>query len=163
MGSEIIDKIYCKRIYDYTLAMATMNEMWSDISEDGAECYTPDLLNEWWIGLYFGDTYIGMYRIHQLTSACYQGHVFMLPKHRRHSVDAGHAIMGWSVDNLPGLEKMIVEVPECFENVIRFVESLGFTEQGYNSHSYKKNGLIGTYQYGITKNDMVRLWRQQRR
>lgn len=49
---------------------------------------------------------------------------------------------------------MIVVIPECFPNVMAFVEKIGFKQQGYNSDSYTKNGLVGTHQYGISIEDM---------
>jgi hypothetical protein len=78
----------------------------------------------------------------------------MLPDKRAHSLGGGNAIQQWVIDNIPDLQKMIVNVPECFPNVMAFVQKIGFTEQGYNSNSYTKGGLVGMYQYGITIEDM---------
>jgi hypothetical protein len=149
---------------DYRIAIATMDAMWEEIAEDGAEQYKPDLIGEFWIGIYADGDYVGMYRIHQLTSALWQGHTFTLPDKREHSFGAGKAIFEWTLENIPDMRKMIVEVPECFPNVIGFVKKLGFEEQGYNSDSYSKNGIIGVYQLGITADKMakqVEKWQQQ--
>ena len=164
MDTEVIDKIYCDRIYDYRLAIRTMDAMWSDIAEDGAEQYKPDLIGEYWLGLYKDGEYLGMYRIHQLTSVLWQGHAFMLPDKRECSFDAGMAIMDYVLDAIPSLQKMIIEIPECFPNVLGFGKKLGFKEQGYNSKSYIKNGLVGVYQLGMERDDMidkVKSWQQQ--
>ena len=161
MGKEVVIKV--ERLYDYQIIMAIMSAMWSDIAEDGADTYSPDILTEYWLGLYVDDQIIGMYRIHQLTSVCWQGHVFMLKDHRNHALIAGQEVMRWCHDKIIGMEKIIVQIPECFKKVIEFVLALGFDQQGYNSNSYKKNGLIGLYEYGITKEKMGDLWLQQRR
>jgi len=130
-----------------------MNAVWDEISEDNAAPYQPDLINECWVGL-FADEYVGMYRLHQLTSVMWQGHVFMLPDKREFSLEGGEAIKKWALENLTGMEKMIVEVPECFRNVIRFVEKIGFKKQGYNSNAYMKGKLRGVHQLGMTSEEM---------
>lgn len=148
----------CERMFDYRLATQTMTAIWADIAEDDAPMYTPDIINEYWVGIYADDEYVGMYRLHQLNSVLWQGHVFMLD--RKHSIGGGKVIQEWIIDNIEGLKKLIVEIPECFPNVIAFVEKLGLKKQGYNSDSYSKNGVIGTYQYGITIEGM-KSWLQQ--
>lgn len=162
MDTEVM-KYTCHRLLDYGVAISTMDAMWEEIAEDGAEQYKPDLVGEFWIGIYADNEYVGMYRIHQLTSVLWQGHTFTLPDKREHAFGAGKAIMGWVIDNIPGIKKMVVEVPDCFPNVLGFVKKLGFKEQGYNSDSYAKNGIVGVYQLGITDSEMrdqVELWQQ---
>ena len=134
-----------------------MSEVWDAISEDDVEQYTPDLLNEIWLGLFVNEKYVGMYRFHSLTSILLEGHVFMLPEHRQYSLECGNEVIKWLCENTE-FNKIIVNIPECFTNVIKFVEALGLKEQGYNSESYKKNGVVfGMFQYGILRGD---LWGQ---
>ena len=150
MASEIL----IKRLYDYEIVCGTMDAVWNDISEDGVERYTPDLLNEIWLGLFCDDEYIGMYRFHSHTSVLLEGHVFMLPEKRKRSLDGGLAVMKWLCENTQ-FNKIIVHIPECFTNVINFVEKLGFTEQGYSSQSFKKDGnIIGLFEYGISRGEV---------
>jgi hypothetical protein len=150
MGSEII----VKRLFDYELVLGTMDVIWGDISEDGQERYKPDLLNEYWLGLFMDGEYLGMYRFHSLTSAMLEGHVFMLPEKRQHSYDCGLKICGWLIENLE-FNRVSVNIPDCFKNVISFVEKLGLTKHGYISNCFLKNGgLIGLHQYSIEKVDM---------
>ncbi len=151
----------CERILDYGIAMATMDAVWEEVAEDGVEQYRPDLVGEFWVGIYADNEYVGMYRIHSLTTVLWQGHTFTLPDKREHAFEAGKALMGWVIENIPGIKKMIVEVPECFPNVLGFVKKLGFQEQGYNSDSWSRNGIVGVYQLGITDSqmrDQVELW-----
>ena len=150
MASEIV----IKRLYDYELVCGTLDYLWADISEDGVERYTPDLLNEMWLGLFLDNEYLGMYRFHSHSSVLLEGHVFMLPEKREHSLICGHAIMKWLCENT-NFNRVIVHIPECFTNVISFAEKLGLVEQGYSPDSFKKNGdLIGLYEYGISRGEM---------
>ena len=153
--------ITCERLWNYQTVIHTMNTVWDDISEDNAPPYKPDLIDEVWVGLFADDEYIGMYRFNPHTSVMWEGHVFMLPNHRVHSIDGGFAIQKWLIDNIPELRKMIVNIPECFPNVIEFVKKIGLKEQGYNSDSYTKNGVVGMYQYGITVEEMKCQQQQQ--
>lgn len=147
-------KVIIKRLFDYELVMGTMDAMWSDISEDGVSSYRPNLLDEMWLGMYVGNKYVGMYRFNSLSSLLLEGHVFMLPEYRDHAMECGMAVMEWLRDNAI-FNKIIVNIPECFPNVIRFVEALGLKEQGYNSECWIRGGEVcGMFQYGITKGDM---------
>ena len=153
--------ITCERLWDYQIVIQTMNAVWDEIAEDGASPYKPDLIEEIWVGLFADNEYVGMYRFNPLTSVLWEGQVFMLSELRKHSVDGGLAIQKWLVDNIPNLRKMIVHIPECFPNVIEFVKKIGLKEQGYNSDSYTKNGVVGMYQYGITYEEMKWVQQQQ--
>ncbi|MBU8921794.1 MAG: DUF2824 family protein [Bacteroidales bacterium] len=153
--------IACERLWNYQVVIQTISAVWDEISEDDAPPYQPDLINEVWVGLFDDGKYIGMYRFNQLTSVMWEGHVFMLPDHREHAIEGGFAIQSWLIENIPTLRKMIVNIPECFPNVIAFVKKIGLKKQGYNSDSYTKNGVVGMYQYGITFEEMR--WEQQQR
>jgi hypothetical protein len=148
-----IPTYHCERIFDIALVVNTMNAMWDAVSEDGAPPYKPDLMAELWIGIYMGGSYIGMFRLHQLTSVCWQGHIFILPEQRRHTDGIGKAMKQWIYENLDA-KKIIAEVPECYPNVVAFLERHGFTKQGFNADSFSKNGLIGTHQLGMKTEDM---------
>lgn len=143
----------CERLFDIGTVVNTMNTMWDAVSEDGAPPYKPDLINELWIGIYMGGFYIGMFRLHQLTSVCWQGHIFILPEFRKQSDGIGKAMKRWIVENVDA-KKVIAEIPECFPNVVAFLERHGFTKQGFNADSFSKNGLIGTHQLGMKIEDM---------
>jgi len=144
----------CKRIYDVGLIINTMNLMWDEIAEDGAEKYAPNVIDEHWVAIYAGIEYIGMFRLHQHTSVLWQGHIFILPDQRHHARGVGKAMKSWIVDNLEGAEQMIASVPECFQNVIGFLKNNGFQSQGYTPSCYRKNGLIGLHQMGMSIEEM---------
>lgn len=144
----------CQRIWNHQLVTETMSSMWDEISEDDAPPYLPDLINEQYIGVWNDDDYIGMYRFHQHTSVMWEGHAFILEDKREHAVGSGNAIKAWIKENLKDAKKIIANVPECFQNVIGFLKGLGFVEQGVNSDSYNKNGLVAVYQLGMKVEDM---------
>ena len=142
----------CKRLLDYGVVTATISELWDEIAEDDAPPYQPDIVNEYYVGIFADGEYIGMYRLHQLKSVLWEGHAFII--NREHSDGSGDAIKQWIVENLEGAKKVIAHVPECFPNVKGFLEKMGFVEQGYSSDSYTKNGVVGLYQLGMTVEKM---------
>lgn len=151
----------CERLWDHRLVVHTINELWDEIAEDNAPPYIPDIVNEYYIGIFDDGTYIGMYRFHQINSVLWEGHAFILKEQREHAIGSGNAIQQWIIDNLTGARKVIANVPECFPNVIGFLKKLGFKEQGYNSQSYSKNGIVGMYQLGMTVEEMKCQQQQQ--
>ena len=153
--------IRCERIWDHRVVVQTISALWDEISEDNAPPYVPDIVNEYYVAIIDEETYIGMYRLHQLNSVLWEGHAFILTEHRDRAVDSGDAIKKWIVDNLEGAKKVIANVPECFPNVIGFLKKMGFKEQGYNSDSYTKNGIVGLYQLGMTVEEMKCQQQQQ--
>ncbi len=141
--------------------MATVNALKEDVLEDGEEMPPPDLLNEYWLGLYHNDQYMGLYRLHKITSVCWLAHGLMLKDNRGFAIIAGKTIMGWIIGNIQKFERLVVDVPECFTKVIKFVKYLGLKEEGFSEKSYMKNGLIGMYRFGISKEEMIKraiLW-----
>ena len=142
----------CQRLLDYGVVTATISELWDEIAEDDAPPYQPDVVNEYYVGIFADGEYIGMYRLHQLKSVLWEGHAFILK--REHSDASGAVIKEWIVENLEGAKKVIAHAPECFPNVIAFLKRMGFVEQGYSSDSYTKNGVVGIYQFGMKVEDM---------
>jgi len=149
MGSEII----VKRLYDYEIVLGTMDSLWESISEDGVDKYAPDLLSDIWLGLFIEDKYLGMYCFKSLTSIMYEGHVFMLKDKRQYSVDGAYAVMEWLKYNTE-FNKIVVNVAECFPNVIEFVKKIGMKEEGYSSECFFRDEICGIYRYGITRGQM---------
>jgi hypothetical protein len=147
-------KYTCERMFDIALVVNTMQTLREDIFEDNSEPFEPDLIHEYWVSVWADDDYVGMYRLHRITSVCWQGHAFMLREQREHSLAGGKAFCQWILENIPEAIKIIAEVPECFPNVVGFLENIGFKKQGYNSDSYSKDGVIGMHQLGMTTEEM---------
>lgn len=147
-----LDLMDAYRITDYAVAQHIINECWDEISEDGIDQYMPDIVNEYWIGLHNGEETVGCYRLHQLTSICWEGHVFMRPKHRKEYSKLGcFTTLQWIIDNTD-CEKLIANVPMKFENVMKFLEGIGFVTEGVNRKSFTKDGkLWDVVHYGLTR------------
>lgn len=145
-----------KRITDYAIANYFVNQCWDEVTEDNTTPFTPNIVNEYWIGLYNESDLVGCYRFHQMNTATWKGHVFMLPEHRKEYSKTGmHTILRWVYDELQ-CEKIIVDVPEKFENVIAFLESFNFVHEGINRQSYSKDGkLWDVHNYGLTREEIL--------
>lgn len=143
------------RITDYAVAKYIIDTVWDEISEDNPLPYTPDLLTEYWIGLSDEKQLLGCYRFHQINGMTWQGHIFMLPEHRKKYTRSGATtIYSWLLNNLD-FKKIVVDVPAKFKNVIAFLESFGFMHEGTNRLSYTKdNQLWDIEHYGITKEEI---------
>lgn len=153
MDSEIV----VKRLYDVSVVLATYNRLWDEISEDGAEIDDPDVLKEYYLGVYSKNRYIGMCRFYNIGQVLLEGHIFLID--RSNSIECGKEIMKWLLDNLI-FEKLVCRIPDCYSNVCKYVEALGFDLNGYNEKSYMKDcKLIGVKEYGISKDDMIGILR----
>ena len=140
-----------ERIYDVQVCMAVMASMWKEISEDDAPEFIPDVINEYWIGIY-AEGLAGIYRIHQITSVCYQIHAFMIDRTQKES---GVIILKWCVDNIEDMQKLIAEIPVIYPNVYGFTKNQGFRDEGINRHSFTKNGKIhDQHRLGITRDEI---------
>lgn len=146
------------RITDYAFAQHIINACWDEISEDGVDSYLPDLVTEYWIGLHNGDDIVGCYRLHQLNSLTWEGHVFMLPEHREKYATLGcHTTLKWIIDNTD-CQKLVANVPCKFKNVTNFLDKIGFQREGVNRSSYKKDGKIwDIINFGLTRSEIERL------
>ena len=148
------DSLEAARITDFTWANHCINACWDEISEDNAPHYTADVINEYWIGL-FADKMIGCYRIHQINSATWEIHAFILPEHReKYSILSGNSILQWCLDNTD-MQKLTCNIPEKFQNVIHFVKHLGFKHEGVNRVSYTKDSqLWNVHNFGLTRHEI---------
>lgn len=143
------------RITDYAVVQHVMNSMWDEIAEDNAPPYTPDLLTEYWIGLKDGSKFVGCYRFHQIYHATWQGHVFMLPEHRKkYTHKGGFTILYWLLENID-FKKIVVDVPAKYKNVLVFLEGFGFKHEGVNRLSFTKDEkLWDVFHLGMTREEI---------
>lgn len=149
-------KVVAKRLYDASVVLYTLHNLWNEIAEDGAELDKPNVLDEYYVGVYIDDEYAGMARFYHLGQILIEGHIFLLD--RSMSKECGYEIMKWLADNVE-FNRLVCKIPECFQNVCEYVESLGFAEQGFSDDSFVKNDdICGIFEYGISKSDMVKLW-----
>lgn len=132
-----------------------MAKMWDEISEDDAPQFHPDVINEYWVGIYSDEGLAGIYRIHQVTSVCFQIHAFMMDRTQKES---GLTIEKWCLDNIEDMQKLIAEIPVIYPNVYHFTKSQGFQDEGINRHSFTKNGEVhDVHRLGITREELWEL------
>ena len=159
LSSLYDSKIEIHRITDYAVVQFLINECWDEISEDGATYYMPDIVKEYWVGMYINeDELIGCYRLHQINLATWQGHAFMLKGYRKEYSKLGcRKTLQWLLDNTD-CQKLIATVPMMYENVMKFLEGIGFHTEGVNRQSYTKRGkLWDVVQYGLTREEIEEL------
>ena len=145
-----------ERTYDIALVWQVINhpEIMKSISEDGLNQHNPDVIREYWIAIYNEMDVIGVYRIHQIYSETWQGHVHILPQFRQYSKESGRVIFRWALDNMQ-FEKMQVVIPDLYPNVYHFTLKQGFKDEGLMRKSYLKKGqLHDQYILGITRSEM---------
>lgn len=151
--------IECHRLTDYALAMSSMKACWHEMCEDDAELKVPDLINEYWIGVYKDKGYAGCFRVAQVTSVMYECHVCILKEFRQYISDITLSFYQWVLDNIQ-LEKLISNIPSCNKKAIIYALRIGFKKQGVNAYAYKREGkLHAMIQLGIRRKEMEDLCR----
>ena len=77
-----------QRIFDVKkcLDILTDVDMFDSISEDGAtfDDLTVDVINNYWLGIYQGLNFIGVLLLKPIFSECFDIHIHILKKHRKH-------------------------------------------------------------------------------
>ena len=148
--------VTCERIYDVALALSIFNTCWDEVSADDVDAYNPDVVGEYWIGLKADGAWLGCYRFHQLTTTTWEGHTHMIPECRKdYSTACVRPIKLWMLENLEGMEKLNVTIPELYENVINFCKSIGFVYEGADRLSFKKNGVLhNQIKMGMTRQEI---------
>jgi len=142
------------RLTDFVVANHCVQRCWDEVSEDNAPVYLPDVINEYWIGLYDKDL-IGCYRFNQLNAATWEIHALILPEHREMYSDLSfYSVLEWVLDYIP-LKKLICRIPAKYQNVIGFAKKVGFKEEGINRMSYTKDDrLWDIHNLGLTIDEM---------
>lgn len=159
MGSSLtID-----RTFDPFEIMAVLSnpDIWNAISFDGQ---LPDI-----DGLPFGDDHIwlitkingipvGVNYFNRLNPKMVEFHPSVLPVYRPvFAYDSVKMGIDWIIDNTD-IEKLTVQIPECFDRVMRFAKRMGFTEEGVFKSAYpKENKMIDIHLLGLTRSEWADL------
>jgi len=146
---ELIDLFYaepvvrCEQILDIAIAKGIFDTCWNEVTADGVDHYTPDVLGEYWIGLIADGDYVGCFRLHKITTTTWEFHLHVIPEHRKaYSVACVTPIKKWCLENLDGMEKINVTIPALYQNVVKFVENIGFQHEGVDRLSFTKGGQL---------------------
>lgn len=148
------------RCYDYSIIYNLIiknEEMYDRISEDNAETYIPDILNEYWLTFENDDNQlVGAFRFHMKYSATWEIHALILQEHRKaHSQEAAKLALKWALENIEGLGKLVCSIPVIYKDVYHFTKKNGFSDEGINRNCFTKNGeLLDMYMLGATKQEI---------
>lgn len=161
MGASMIHAV---RTYNKHLVIDFIEtpEIWEVISEDGQErgTFRPEVEQECWLAMHNNDgTVVALYNFHAVNGITVEIHAHVLPEYRKeHSAATCLAAFRWMYDNEPECNKIIANVPNIYENVKNFAVRMGFSIEGVNRSSYRKNG--GTHDQwsmGITRDEIKEL------
>ena len=134
-----------ERIFDVKKCLDILIDdyMFDSISEDGAtfKDLEVDVINHYWLGIYKDLKLIGVLLLKPIYSQCYDIHIHIIKEYRRHSKQAGPAIIKWCKGNIPG-NTLHTNVPVFCKNVRYFVLSNGFKEAGVIPKVWKKHGKM---------------------
>lgn len=157
MGIKVI------KCEDLEFVSHVIESIWDETKEDGAkrEDWSPDPSVLWLEVIADGDR-LGVYSLKPESSTTIAMHAQVLPEHRRkftHEItDAVHRFV---LECTPDRAiKFVAVIPTCYENVIHYVESAGWSHEGLITKCYWKNGILyDKCIMGITRNQMRDLTR----
>ena len=148
-----------ERTKDDSLINDILNDkdIFDSISEDGCVKgdFKPDVNSEIWVKIEVENELIGVCNFHVINKVTIKGHIHILKKYRlEHSLNAAKYIYGWLLNNCKFL-KLIVEIPSCHINVMKYCKAIGFSLEGINRLSYLKNGeVLDQALLGITRSEI---------
>jgi len=95
---------------------------------------------------------IGVTSYNRKTDIQYVVHFQVIPEYRKsHAIKFAQKSIKWLWDNTDA-QKIVAEVPEFHENVVKFSLKVGFEIEGKNKQSVMKDGrLFDQYYLGLTK------------
>lgn len=144
---------------DLPLVRAILMEpdIWERAAEDcvDKETFYPrtDLYNMWLLCEDDEDV-IGLILVHTDTSVSVKIHPYLRKNHRHEGRKMMAEFYKWFIDNTKA-EKVSVSIPEYEKRVINFSKKVGFTDEGINRLSYRKNGhLFNLHNLGITRQEI---------
>ena len=95
---------------------------------------------------------IGVTSYNRKTDVQYIVHFQVIPEYRKsHAIEFAQQSISWLFENTDA-QKIVAEVPEFHENVVKFSLKVGFEIEGKNKQSVLKEGrLFDQYYLGLTK------------
>lgn len=152
-------KIY--RTFDDNAIKSIMlnQEIWKTCAEEGQEQedYEPETEADCWLILEADEGFIGAYNIHPHNSTTLELHAHVLPEFRKkYAFESGDLALEWIMNEAPeSYQKVIAQIPECYQNVIDFTIGHGFTKEGVNRLSDRIDGVLyDQWLFGITRQEI---------
>ena len=104
---------------------------------------------------------VGVIYIH--SDNCYTAklHPYVIPKRKGKGGYMIKAFFSWFLRHWPWCVKLVASIPVCYPRVCQLAQRLGFSQEGINTASYKKNGELHDQLFlGISSEKMreVILW-----
>lgn len=151
-----LDKaLIATRIFETDIIKSIMFELWDTVAEDGQEKadYKPNM-DDAWVAIHDDDKIVGLYNFHPLNSVTLQIHAQVRKEYRKeYSFATGQAALKWFLET--SYQKLVAEVPVIYPNVRDFCLSQGFSLEGINRKSCRKEGkLIDQWYLGITREEL---------
>lgn len=124
----------------------TSPSVWTAMADDGfvkPEAFVPSLNDwNWFLGVWDGDEYLGMFMVYQVNGIMCEAHVALLPNCGGfRAVKAGELMKAWTWQNTP-FKRIITSVPSCNKLGLKYAKLAGLTEHGLNPGSWLKNGQL---------------------
>jgi len=136
------------------------DDIWSRFS-DGVktEDYEPDNNDRTqWLIIYYDQEIAGVIRVFCETTCAIQFHPYMIKPYRKYVREMTEAFFHWFIDEIPrSILKINVMTPDCYKSVINATKKMGFTQEGINRDSYRKDGIVyNQTMSGITRKEVER-------
>jgi RimJ/RimL family protein N-acetyltransferase len=125
-------------------------EIFDRISEDGptSDTWMPSMDEAIFLSDEEG---IGVMIYHWVNSVTLECHVQVLAEHRSQAYEFGQKALEWAWQNTKAT-KIVAQIPEIYPSVIKFAYKNGFSFEGVNKLSHRKNGeLHDQYYLGLIK------------
>ena len=146
------------RTYDADIISLVIRELWDALSDDATEYSDPsdfvpriDEDSRWYISVEDNDV-VGVYWLRRLNHITWEGHVNVRPKYWASGKSLPHAqaVLEFMWED-SGAEKIVATIPDSSKQVVKFIQTLGFTKEGRRTDSFQKNGkLYDELYFGIT-------------
>lgn len=147
----------CKDI-DYIRSVLLDGEMWERCTDDYADETVIDKESLVWLICYYYDASMGLASVRSESTCVVNVHIYIPKSNRgRHTKSIGLEILRWIKSNArPYVHKVSTKIPVIHKDVIRFAHSLGFKDEGIDTLSMMKNGvLVDRLNLGLPLGDIV--------
>jgi len=157
-GKGIV-KIYRTFDDDAVSKIITHPAIWKTVAEEGQlqEDFNPDCEGDCWLLLEADEGNIGVYNIHPHNSVTLEIHAHVLPEFRKkYAFESGDLTLNWIMSEAPErYQKVIAQIPSCYQNVIDFTLGHGFVKEGINRLSDRVDGVLyDQWLLGITRTEI---------
>jgi hypothetical protein len=116
--------------------------------------------SNYYAALFYNETLLGIALLHPESITTGIIHMHILKQHRKqHAEHCGMLCLKMMLDT--NHIKFNAQIPQCYIDVCKFTEKMGFVKEGINRSSVFKNGTImDTIYYGCTRNEMLQRYNE---